>query len=302
MTPDIGESVLVDGLAYPEGPCFDAFGTLHFVELAGRSVGSVVDGGRNILARVDGSPNGAAFDASGTLWWCNNGGNWGPNASTGMRAGRGGAPGLIQRLDPDGSVLDVISATTDGAPLRSPNDLAFDSDGGLWFTDPVWAARDASGSARAADSPPGNVCYADTDGAAVVVAAGLRFPNGLALVPGEPALVVGETGTGRLIKYPILGPGRLGPGQIWCELGADAFPDGMCFTASGRLIVAGTGSGALFVVAPGGVLEARIAMEDVDVTNVCFGGEDARKLYVTQAALGRIVVIDWPEPGAPLRV
>lgn len=292
------ETVLVDGLAYPEGPCFDAYGTLHFVELAGRCVASVAGGRRTVLARVAGSPNGAAFDRSGRLWWCNNGGNWGPNASTGMRAGLGAEPGLIQRLDPDGSVRDVIRETAGGEPLHSPNDLAFDGDGGLWFTDPVWAARDTTGRAAAADSPPGNVCYAGTGAAAVIVATGLRFPNGLAMVPGERALVVGETGTGRLIRYPVLGPGRLGPGRTWCELGADAFPDGMCFTASGRLIVAGTGSGALFVVAPDGGLEDRIPMADIDVTNVCFGG---RRLYVTQAGLGRIVVIDWPEPGAPLR-
>jgi len=296
------QEVLVSGLSYPEGPCFDPQGVLHFVELAAGSVSRVVDGRRVQLAQVPGSPNGAAFDPAGTLWWCNNGGNWGPNASTGMRPGLGGGPGLIQRLEADGTVTDVIRRTADGEPLRSPNDLAFDRHGGLWFTDPVWAPRDPSGSAPASASPPGSVCYADPLTARTTrVAHGLAFPNGLALVPGQNALIVGETGTGRLLRYEIETPGRLGQGTLWCDLGPDSFPDGMCFTASGELLIAGTGSGSLFVVDPHGTLRRRIPMADIDVTNVCFGGPQGRTLYITQAALGNIVVMEWPEPGAPLR-
>ncbi|GAB6902644.1 SMP-30/gluconolactonase/LRE family protein [Kineosporia succinea] len=293
-------SVLVEGLAYPEGPCFDDAGVLHFVELAGGCVGKVVNGEKVVVAEVPGSPNGAAFDHRGRLWWCNNGGNWGPNASTGHRPGLGGGPGLIQRLEADGSVTDVITATSGGQPLNSPNDLAFDAEGGLWFTDPVWARRDPTGSAPAAASPPGRLCYAGPDEVAVPVATGLSFPNGLALVPGERALIVGETGTGRLLRHEILGPGRLGPAEVWSELGDESFPDGLCFTASGRLVVAGTGSGTLFVVGPDGRLQERRPMDDIDVTNVCFGGPGHRSLYVTQAALGRIEVLEWPEPGARL--
>ena len=294
------EVVVATGFSYPEGPRFDVHGQLHVVELAGGVVSRVVDGERVVLATPGGSPNGAAFDDAGRLWICNNGGNWGPNASTGGRPGLGGGLAAIQVVDPDGTFATVLTAI-DGVPLSSPNDLALDPRGGLWFTDPVWAGRDAQGSAPASASPPGAVCFLDEDGAARRCHVGAVFPNGLVLTPDGSELWVGETGTGRILAFPLLGRGRLGEPRIRCELGADAYPDGMCFDSAGRLIVAGTGSGALFVVGERG-LEERVPMADPDVTNLCFGGPAGRDLFVTEASLGRVVSLEWDVPGEPLPV
>lgn len=297
--PAARETVVVEGLSYPEGPRFDPNGTLHVVELAAGTVSRVIAGRREVLAMLVGSPNGAAFDVDGRLWVCNNGGNWGPNASTGFRAGPGGlAPPAIQVVEHDGRAQIVLDAI-DGAPLSSPNDIALDPRGGMWFTDPVWAVRDAGGNAPASASPPGAVCFADEEGIARRCATGLIFPNGIALTPDWSELLVGETGTGRVLVFPIRGGGRLGEPRTWCDLGPHAYPDGMAFDSLGRLVVAGTGSGALFVATPGEPVET-IPLEDADVTNLCFGGVDGRTLYVTEAALGRVVAIPWDVPGDQL--
>lgn len=293
------EVVVATGFAYPEGPRFDTNGTLHVVELAAGTVSRVVDGGRTVLAAPGGSPNGAAFDTEGRLYVCNNGGNWGPNASTGNRPGPGGlVPAAIQVVQRDGTFDDLVTQI-DGRPLDSPNDIALDPRGGMWFTDPMWATRDAAGSAPAAASPPGAVCFADEQGWGRRCHTGMVFPNGIALTPDWSELLVGETGTGCILAFPLLGAARLGEPRVWCELGAGAFPDGMAFDSTGRLLVAGTGSGALFVTTEGGAVE-RVPMADVDVTNLCFGGPGGTSLYVTEAALGRVVVLDWDVPGEPL--
>jgi len=293
------ERVVVTGLSYPEGPRIDANGRLHVVELAAGTVSRVVDGRREVLAAPGGSPNGAAFDTEGRLWVCNNGGHWGPNASTGGIAGPGGlVPAAIQVVHRDGTWRDVLTEI-DGTPLASPNDVALDPRGGMWFTDPVWAPRDGAGVAAASASPPGTVCYTDEEGQGVRCHTGMVFPNGLALTPDWAELLVGETGTGRILAFRIDGPGRLREPRVWCDLGATSFPDGMAFDSAGRLVVAGTGSGALFVATEGGHVD-RVPMQDVDVTNLCFGGPDGRSLHVTQAALGRVVVVDWDVPGEPL--
>ncbi len=293
------EHVVATGFAYPEGPRFDAAGRLHVVELAGGAVSRIVAGRRRELCRPGGSPNGAGFDDDGQLYICNNGGNWGPNASTGMTAGRGGlTPPAIQVVDPTGRWRDLLTEI-DGRALNAPNDLVLDPAGGLWFTDPAWAARDASGSAPASASPAGSVCFVDESGWARRCHTGLVFPNGIVLSPDLSEVLVGETGSGRVWSLPILGRGRLGAPVLWCDLGADAFPDGMAWDSRGRLIVAGTGSGALFVAEPGRVIE-RVDLADPDVTNLCFGGPDGRWLFVTEASLGRVVRLEWEVPGAAL--
>jgi gluconolactonase len=50
------------------------------------------------------------------------------------------------------------------------------------------------------------------------------------------------------------------------------------------------GGAAEFVPVPG----------DTHCTNLCFGGPDLRKAYVTQSYAGRLVEIDWPRPGLPI--
>ena len=92
----------------------------------------------------------------------------------------------------------------------------------------------------------------------------------------------------------------LGPARIYAEL-PSGLPDGMCFDAEGHLLVCGFGSGHVHVFAPGGrELVTSLDFEDTNVTNICFGGDDMRTLYVTELALGRVVTAPWVRPGMVL--
>jgi gluconolactonase len=62
--------------------------------------------------------NGLAFDAHGRLFGCCSGGR------------------AIVRFDPDGRNV-VVADRIDGKKLNTPNDLAIDRKGRIWFTNPI---------------------------------------------------------------------------------------------------------------------------------------------------------------------
>jgi gluconolactonase len=294
----LSDTVIAAGFQFPEGICVGPDGTLHLVELAGGCVSRIRDGQREVLASPGGAPNGAAFDGQGRLVFCNNGGNWPAAPSTGGEHGLGGLPALIQRLEPDGSVSTVVDEI-DGRALNSPNDICFDPDGGFWFTDPRWAPRRDDLSLDMSRVGTGDLCHVAANGTRRRTETGLRFPNGLALSDDGRRLWVDETATGKVHVFDVAGPGELGPSQLCAELGEDAVPDGMCLDVEGRLYVASHGTGKVFVLEDGELVE-EILFEDAEITNVCFGGPERRTLYVTMCVTGAVASVERTTPGMVL--
>jgi gluconolactonase len=294
------ERIVATGFAFPEGPSIDRHGVLYVTELARGCVSTVIDGRRSVFAALRGSPNGSAFGADGMLYVCNNGGNWPPTPSSGNKHGGGGGQASIQAVRPDGMFTTLLTAI-DGKPLNGPNDICFDDHRGFYFSDPAWAPRTAQGVARAEQSPPGDVCYVARDGRPSRVWGGLLFPNGLHVTPDGKALVVAETGTGRVWWAAIHAPGVLGHREVAIDLGLASGLDGMCFDAEGRLLIAGCGSASVHVLATDlHRLEQTITLSDPAITNLCFGGPDHRTLFITAASEGRVTSIVWPVPGMRL--
>ena len=294
------DNVLASGFSFTEGPCIDRNGTLHVVELANRCVSKMVDGRREVLAVLGGAPNGAAFGPTGDLFVVNNGGNWAANAST-DGPGRGGhIQGCVQRVSADGS-FEVVLDEIDGVPLNSPNDIVFDGEGNFYFTDPVWPAMFDDGTPDMSTISKGSICFGRPDGSGRRLNSDLLFPNGIQISDDGRSLIVDETWTGKVYRFPIIAPGEVGEPEVYVDLGDDTGPDGMCFDREGHLLVAGHGASRVFVVAPGGgTVERELEFEDAEITNVCFGGSDFKTLFVTQASLGRIVAVEWETEGMRL--
>jgi gluconolactonase len=84
--------------------------------------------------------------------------------------------GSIQRVDLHTGTVETLYSECNGVPIRGPNDIVFDSDGGFWFTDygKSWD--------RLIDR--GAVYYARADGSSIKEAAfPLITPNGIGLSP-----------------------------------------------------------------------------------------------------------------------
>ena len=79
-------------------------------------------------------------------------------------------------------------------------------------------------------------------------------------------------------------------------------PDGMKFGADGNLYVAVFGQGDITVLDPGGQVVKRIKTAGSMPTNLVFGPEGERKIYVTEVETGSVQVFDVETGGLPLNL
>ncbi|WP_311051896.1 SMP-30/gluconolactonase/LRE family protein, partial [Rhodococcus qingshengii] len=74
----------------------------------------------------------------GAVYVCNNGGfEWAKRAGfliPGHKP-KDYSGGRIERVNLSTGKFEVLYSECDGHPLRGPNDLVFDAEGGFWFTD-----------------------------------------------------------------------------------------------------------------------------------------------------------------------
>ena len=131
---------ITDGLLFPEGPIAMPDGTVLVVEIARGTLTRVFpDGRKEIVAATGGGPNGAAIGPDGKCYVCNNGGFKWQVEPNGNRRSIGQSDdyvsGRIERVDLDTGAVEVLYDSCDGRPLKGPNDIVFDRQGGFWFTD-----------------------------------------------------------------------------------------------------------------------------------------------------------------------
>ena len=180
----------------------------------------------------------------------------------------------------------------EGRRVNGPNDLSFDEDGSLYFTDP-WTSS--------ADHPIGAVYGYDWSvGRLHRIDDGMAFPNGIIARAGY--LYVAETFTNTIWRYRINGPGRAGDRAAFCRLpdlpdAAVQGPDGMCFDASGHLYVTHLASSHVFRFDADGREVARIQVGGTHPTNVCFAGPSLDQLLVTVDDAGELQRIDLGTEG-----
>jgi gluconolactonase len=186
--------------------------------------------------------------------------------------------GALVHVSPQGQVLDSLATGPAGRPLRRPNDIALDGNGGLYFTDPG-ATEDEWKHRR------GQVLYLDRRLTITIVADSFCYPNGVVVRADGRALYLDDSCDSRVYALPILAAGRLGAPRVFATLpdSGDCSLDGMTLDAIGRLYVAHYGCGRVEVLGRDGRLLRRYAAGNTLASNVTFGGPGLGDLYVTGA-------------------
>jgi gluconolactonase len=295
---------VAEGLQFPECPIAMQDGSVVLVEIKRQTLSRVTPDGRiEVIAELGGGPNGAAVGADGAVYVCNNGGFEWANRTDGITAPHGTptdyAGGSIQRVDLKTGAATTLYSECDGRPLRGPNDIVFDRDGGFWFTD--------LGKSNGDTMHMGHLLYAKADGSQIRrVREGMITPNGVGLSPDQKTVYVAETHTSRVWAFDITGPGEIGqppdlwtPGRVLGPLPGYQLLDSLAVEAGGKVCAATIVNGGITAFDPDGGTE-HFAFPDPIVTNICFGGADMRDAWVTASGTGKLYKCRWPRPGLKL--
>ena len=252
---------LFNGFKFTEGPAPAADGSVYFTDIP-----------NNRIQKVDPKGELSTFleDSKG----CN-----GLMVDGGRLIAAQRDEGRVISIDIATKKISVIADKFEGNRFIGPNDVVVDQQGGVYFTDP-----------RFPSSAPGNqekqgVYYAPIDGAAVRLADDLSRPNGVLLSPDEKTLYVFPAGGPEVMAYPVLGPGKLGPGRVFVKLDqlegkTPRGGDGGAMAKDGTLYITQPDLEGIQVFTPSGKAVGLIKLPGRP-TNVKFGGKDLKTLYVT---------------------
>jgi gluconolactonase len=197
--------------------------------------------------------NGLAFDPQGRLTICQHGNR------------------RVIRVEPHGDV----TVLADG--LNSPNDLAYRSDGVLYFTDPPFGLPAGEPPVRASG------VHRVAEGVVTLESTELDGPNGLALSPDERFLYVGNWQDDRkvVLRYEVAPDGALSEPAPFFDMtdapGEDAV-DGIKVDPDGNLYVCGPGG--IWVLSPEGEHVGTLRLPEAP-HNLAWGDADGRTLYIT---------------------
>lgn len=259
-----------------------ADGSVIVVEIEGGRVTRCWNGRTEVVCEIGGGPNGAAIGPDGALWICNNGG---------MHATGPASGGRIERIELESGRFERVYDSCDGIALESPNDLVFDGDGRLWFTDlgkHSGAARTFSGLFS---------CLVDGSSISALQRDAISY-NGIGLSPDQRTLYVADTFQARIYCFDAR-PEEQRP-RFLTTVPGDVWLDSMALTASGNLCVGTLINGGISTVTPDGKVRTMNIPHEIYVTNIAFGGVDMRDAYITLSTQGKLIRMRWDEPGAKL--
>src|SRR6185369_10578243 len=122
----------------------------------------------------------------------------------------------LVRVNASGRVVARYTHDSTGRPLRDPNDVDGDGDGGLYFSDSGVYSPNAPATGR--------VYYFQPDGTIRLVVDGMRYSNGVKFDGRNRRLLVSEHMARRVLAFPIRPDRTLGNATVFFDLATVAQP------------------------------------------------------------------------------
>ena len=262
-------------IALTEGPTADAEGNIFFTDQANNRIMKLgIDGKLSTFRQPANYANGLVFDSEWRLIACESG-----DKAT-------GTPARVTRTDLKHGKVEVLAEKYQGKGFVAPNDVTFDGNGRIYFSDKP-----------ATNTGEGGVYRIDFDGRLTRILAPpeIQVPNGLIISPDDKILYLveanpGEKGARMIRAYDLSADGTVTNMRVFHNFYPGRSGDGMSVDVKGNLYVAaglhrrrGTSETldtkpGIHVFAPAGELLKLIAIPEELVTNCAFGGADMKTL------------------------
>lgn len=276
-------------VAFLEGPACASDGVVYFSDIANNRILRFEPDSDSaavpfkVWRQPSGRANGLLFDPDGRLLVCE--GNEWSDSDGGRR---------LVRIDVVTGDVEVLSEKYDGARHNAPNDVACCSNGRIFFTDPCYGNR------RTMEMEHESVYRVDPDGEVTraISQPDIERPNGIALSPDERTLYLIDScptvgGNRKIWAFDLSEAGEVSSQRVVHDFAPGRGGDGMAVDVEGNLYVAagiarprGPHETAdvppgVWVLSPEGKVRGRIPVPEDAITNVTFGGDDLRTLYIT---------------------
>ena len=273
---------LYQGCAFAEGPAADAAGNVYFSDCPNNRilVYRPATGQTDVWQEPSLRANGMNFDAQGRLVVCCDGKDGGARA--------------VRRYEADGTIT-TLASHYQGKKLNAPNDLCFDQEGRIYFTDPRYGYKDDLEQDCMA------VYRIEHDGALTRVITDAEMPNGILMTPDNRTIYLVDHnpapgGARTLLAYDVDGQGQWQRRGVIDDQGAGYGGDGMVLDVAGNIyLTAGKEALAgIHIFAPSGAKIGFIPTVEIP-GNCTFGGPDLCTLYI--AASTSLYAIRLKIPG-----
>jgi len=200
-----------------------------------------------------------------------------------------GRENLLLRREPDGSLVTHSDLCT--ISDKGWNEIIVDGRGNAYI-----------------NGGPGIIALVTPDRSVRLVADGIAFPNGMAVLPDNNTLIIAESHGKKLTAFEIGVDGTLSNRRVWADLG-DGVPDGICLDAEGAIWYADVPNKRCVRVREGGEV-----LQTINLDRGCFacmlGGFDKQTLFlvttewrgmdkipeVARARTGQVLLFNAPAP------
>jgi gluconolactonase len=250
-----------------EGPAVDKQGNLYVVNFAREGTIGIVDKDGLATHFVDlpaGSiGNGIRFDSAGLMYVADYKGH------------------NVLRIDPLTKTIEVYAHEP---KMHQPNDIAITASGIIYASDPDWSNNS------------GQLWLISPSKAPLLLETGMGTTNGIEVSVDDKHLYVNESVQRKVWIYDINPDFTLANKRLFYQF-ADHGLDGMRSDIEGNLYVARYGAGRIAVLSKEGELSNEIMLSGAFPTNVAFGGEGGRKVFVTLQKMRAIDTFEAPFAG-----